>query len=55
MLACRGEDLKMDTSIIIFIITLIFMSFYIFNEARPEGSKFSETIKDTLKRFFRKR
>ena len=33
----------MDTSIIIFIITLIFMSFYIFNEARPEGSKFSET------------
>ena len=29
------------------------MSFYIFNEARPEGSKFSETIKDTLKRFFR--
>ena len=31
------------------------MSFYIFNEARPEGSKFAETIRDTLKRFFRKR
>ncbi len=31
------------------------MSFYVFIEARPEGSKFSETIKDTLKRFFRKR
>ena len=45
----------MDTSIVIFIITLIFMSFYIFNEARPEGSKFTETIKETFKRFFRKR
>ena len=44
----------MDTSIVIFIITLIFMSFYIFNEARPEGSKFSETIRDTLKRFSEK-
>ena len=44
----------MDTSIVIFIITLIFMSFYIFNEARPEGSKFSETIRDTLKRFLEK-
>ena len=43
----------MDTSIISFIITLIFMSFYIFNEARPEGCKFSETIRDTSKRFFR--
>ena len=45
----------MDTSIMIFIITLIFMSFYIFNEARPGGSKFSETIRETLKRFFSKR
>ena len=45
----------MDKSIVIFIITLIFMSFYIFNEARPEGSKFSVTIRETLKRFFRKR
>ena len=31
------------------------MSFYIFNEARPEGSKFTETLKQTFKRFFRKR
>lgn len=45
----------MDTSIIIFIITLLFMSFYIFNEAQPQGSKFSEKIRNTLKRFFRKR
>ena len=30
------------------------MSFYIFNEARPEGSKFSETIRDTLKDFLEK-
>ncbi len=45
----------MDTSILIFIVTLVFMSFYIFNEARPKGSKFSEVIKDTFRRFLRKR
>ena len=40
-------------AVIVFIIATIFISFYIFIEARPHGSSFVADVKDTLKRFFR--
>ena len=40
-------------AVIVFIIATIFVSFYIFIEARPHGSSFIVDVKDTLKRFFR--
>ena len=37
----------------VFLISAIFVGFYIFIEARPHGSSFIADVKDTLKRFFR--
>jgi len=39
----------------VFIISAIFVGFYIFIEARPKGSTFLRSISDTVSRFFRKR
>ena len=39
----------------VFIISAIFVGFYIFIEARPKGSTSLRSISDTVSRFFRKR
>ena len=39
----------------VFLISTIFVGFYIFIEARPKGSTFLDDIKSTVSRFFRKR
>jgi hypothetical protein len=39
----------------VFLISTIFVSFYIFIEARPKGSTLLSDIKLTVLRFFRKR
>ena len=39
----------------VFIISLVFVSFYIYIEARPKGSNLFGNISDTISRFFRKR
>ncbi len=39
----------------VFIISAIFVGFYIFIEARPKGSTFTKDIASTISRFFRKR
>ena len=39
----------------VFIISAVFVGFYIFIEARPKGSTFLSDINATVKRFFRKR
>jgi|TARA_Y200000002_G_scaffold6167_1_gene5255 hypothetical protein len=37
----------------VFIISLAFVGFYIFIEARPKGSNFFGNISETINRFFR--
>jgi predicted Zn-dependent protease len=39
----------------VFIISAIFVGFYIYIEARPKGSTFFKSISNTVSRFFRKR
>ncbi|MFL2722078.1 MAG: hypothetical protein ACJ0E6_06385 [Gammaproteobacteria bacterium] len=39
----------------VFIISAIFVGFYIFIEARPKGSTFLKDISNSFFRFFRKR
>ena len=39
----------------VFLISLIFVGFYIFVEARPKGSNLFGDISNTISRFFRKR
>ena len=39
----------------VFIISAIFVGFYIFIEARPKGSTFLKDLVGTFSRFFRKR
>ncbi len=39
----------------VFLIALIFVSFYIYIEARPKGSNLFGNLFDTISRFFRKR
>lgn len=39
----------------VFLISLAFVGFYIFIEARPKGSNFFGNLSDTITRFFRKR
>lgn len=39
----------------VFIISLIFVGFYIFIEARPKGSNLFKNMSNTVSRFFRKR
>ena len=50
-----GEDLIMGEydSVLVFIISLIFVGFYIFIEARPKGSRLFGSIAETISRFFR--
>jgi len=40
-------------AVIVFVIATIFVSFYIFIEARPHGSSFISDIKETVQRFLR--
>jgi len=37
----------------VFLISTIFVGFYIFIEARPKGSTFIKDISNTISRFFR--
>tara|TARA_S200000501_G_scaffold180298_1_gene169709 strand:- start:440 stop:583 length:144 start_codon:yes stop_codon:yes gene_type:complete len=39
----------------VFIISAVFVGFYIFIEARPKGSTFLSNINSAVQRFFRKR
>ena len=39
----------------VFLISLAFVGFYIYIEARPKGSNFFGNISDTIGRFFRNR
>ena len=39
----------------VFIISLVFVGFYIFIEARPKGSNLFKNMSNTISRFFRKR
>lgn len=39
----------------VFIISAIFVGFYIYIEARPKGSTFLKNISSSVSRFFRKR
>jgi hypothetical protein len=39
----------------VFLISAIFVGFYIFIEARPKGSTFIKDVTGTFSRFFRKR
>lgn len=39
----------------VFLISAIFVGFYIFIEARPKGSTFLKSINNSVSRFFRKR
>ena len=39
----------------VFIISLIFVGFYIYIEARPKGSNLFKNMSNTVNRFFRKR
>ncbi|MFL2709790.1 MAG: hypothetical protein ACJ0FM_01755 [Gammaproteobacteria bacterium] len=39
----------------VFIISLVFVGFYIFIEARPKGSNLFKNMSNTVSRFFRKR
>ncbi len=41
--------------LIVFLISTVFVGFYIFIEARPKGSHFVESVKNTITRFFRSR
>ncbi len=42
-------------ALVVFILAGILMIFYISIEAKPKGSNFIGSIKDTINRFFRKR
>jgi hypothetical protein len=42
-------------AVLVFIISAVFVGFYIFIEARPKGSTFIKNITNTVTRFFRKR
>ncbi len=37
----------------VFLVTLAFVGFYVYIEARPKGSNFFSNISDTINRFFR--
>ena len=39
----------------VFIISAIFVGFYIYIEARPKGSTFLKNFSSSVSRFFRKR
>ena len=39
----------------VFIISLVFVGFYIYIEARPKGSNLFKNMSNTISRFFRKR
>ncbi len=39
----------------VFLISAIFVGFYIFIEARPKGSTFLKNINQTISRFLRKK
>ncbi len=39
----------------VFIISLVFVGFYIFIEARPKGSNLFKNMSNSVSRFFRKR
>ena len=39
----------------VFVISAIFVGFYILIEARPKGSTFLKSVSNTVTRFFRKR
>lgn len=39
----------------VFLISLLFVSFYIYIEARPKGSHLFKSISNTIGRFFRNR
>tara|TARA_B100000214_G_scaffold344279_1_gene293349 strand:+ start:1187 stop:1330 length:144 start_codon:yes stop_codon:yes gene_type:complete len=39
----------------VFLISLVFVGFYIYIEARPKGSNLFESISKTIGRFFRSR
>ena len=39
----------------VFLISLVFVGFYIYIEARPKGSNLFGNISDTIRRFFRNR
>ena len=39
----------------VFIISLVFVGFYIYIEARPKGSNLFGDIYETISRFFRRR
>ena len=39
----------------VFIISAIFIGFYIYIEARPKGSTLTKDISNSILRFFRKR
>ena len=39
----------------VFIISAIFVGFYIYIEARPKGSTLTKDISNSILRFFRKR
>ncbi|MDA7856559.1 hypothetical protein N9A84_03055 [Gammaproteobacteria bacterium] len=40
-------------SVIVFILATVFISFYLFIEARPHGSSLIADIKNTVHRFLR--
>ena len=42
-------------ALIVFLLSAALMIFYIHIEARPKGSNFIESIKETISRFFRRR
>tara|TARA_B100001057_G_scaffold140288_1_gene139962 strand:- start:26 stop:169 length:144 start_codon:yes stop_codon:yes gene_type:complete len=39
----------------VFLISLAFVGFYIYIEARPKGSNLISNISETISRFFRRR
>tara|TARA_B100000965_G_C19125015_1_gene554924 strand:- start:364 stop:525 length:162 start_codon:yes stop_codon:yes gene_type:complete len=49
------KDMGEYDAVWVFIISLIFVSFYIYIEARPKGSNLFGNISNTISRFFRKR
>ena len=55
MFIISGESLIMGEydAVWVFIMSLIFVGFYIYIEARPKGSNFFGGISETISRFFR--
>jgi len=39
----------------VFLISVVFVGYYIYIEARPKGSNFFGSISNTITRFFRRR